>query len=115
MDAVGIASVALPLLLMTRQDERRRRCQPVRLRNLPKDSKNLRIDTTMKSANIILIVVATLLTSCGEGEKERARKEAERDRQFALEYQRQENIQRQAERDQRAIEAVVDGLDVLTR
>ena len=74
----------------------------------------------MKSANPILIVVATLLasclfTSCGESEKERARKEAERDRQFALEYQRRENIQRQAERDQRAIEAVVDGLDVLTR
>lgn len=74
----------------------------------------------MKSANTIPIVVAALLTSglltsCGESEKECARIGAERERQFALEYQRRENIQRQAERDQRTIEAVVDGLDVLTR
>ena len=55
-----------------------------------------------------IIIVAATLTGCGESEKERALREAERERQFLLEYQRQENAQRQAERDQRAVEKVID-------
>ena len=55
-----------------------------------------------------IIILAANLTGCGESEKERARREAERERQFLLEYQRRENAQRQAERDQRAVEKVID-------
>ena len=41
--------------------------------------------------------------------------QAERDRQLMREMQRNENIQREKDRDQRAAETVVRALDVLTR
>jgi F0F1-type ATP synthase beta subunit len=63
-----------------------------------------------------MIVVATLLTGCGENKQERARRETdEQNRRALLEMQRQENIQRQADRDQRAVETGVKVLDILTR
>lgn len=71
---------------------------------------------TMKSTIPTIIILAAILTGCGESRKERIqREEAERDRRTLLEYQRQENIQRQAERDQRAVESGVQVLDILTR
>ncbi len=63
--------------------------------------------------NIICIILgATILTSCGESESVSARKEAERQRQFALEIQRREIQQRQNEQTQRAAEKVID---IITR
>jgi F0F1-type ATP synthase beta subunit len=63
-----------------------------------------------------MIVVATLLAGCGENKQERARRETdEQNRRALLEMQRQENIQRQADRDQRAVETGVKVLDILTR
>ena len=68
----------------------------------------------MKTTQIIAIAAATL--SCGESKKERAQRESDAaDRQTLLEYQRQENIQRQRDRDQRTLETGVQVLDVLTR
>ena len=68
----------------------------------------------MKSLLIIAISAATL--SCGESKKERAQRASdEADRQTLLEYQRRENIQRQADRDQRAVETIVRGIDIITR
>ncbi len=65
---------------------------------------------------IIIIVLAAATLSCGESKKERAQRESqEADRQTLLEYQRQENIQRQRDRDQRTLETGVQVLDVLTR
>lgn len=74
----------------------------------------------MKPKSIIqttlVIAIAAASLSCGESKKERAQRESEEaDRQTLLEIQRQENIQRQADRDQRAIETGVKVLDVLTR
>lgn len=70
--------------------------------------------TLMKPLLIIALAAATL--SCGESEKERAQRNSdEADRQTLLEYQRQENIQRQRDRDQRTLETGVQVLDVLTR
>lgn len=74
----------------------------------------------MKPKSIIqttlVIAIAAASLSCGESKKERAQRESEEaDRQMLLEIQRQENIQRQADRDQRAIETGVKVLDVLTR
>ncbi len=70
----------------------------------------------MKSTIPIILVAAAMLTSCGENKKERAQREsAQADRSTLLEYQRQDNIQRQADRDQRAVETVVRGIDIITR
>jgi hypothetical protein len=67
-----------------------------------------------KSIAIIALAAATL--SCGESKKERAQREsAEADRQALLEYQRQENIQRQRDRDQKTLETGVQVLDIITR
>ena len=68
----------------------------------------------VKTTLVIALAAATL--SCGESKKERAQRESdEADRQTLLEYQRQENIQRQRDRDQRTLETGVQVLDVLTR
>jgi hypothetical protein len=68
----------------------------------------------MKSITIIALAAATL--SCGESKNERAQRQSEEaDRRALLEYQRQENIQRQRDRDQRAIETGVQVLDIITR
>lgn len=68
----------------------------------------------MKPLIIIALAAATL--SCGESKKERAQRDSEEaDRRTVLEYQRQENIQRQADRDQRAVETVVRGIEIITR
>ena len=68
----------------------------------------------MKPLIIIAFAAATL--SCGERKKERAQRDSdEADRRTLLEYQRQENIQRQRDRDQRTLETGVQVLDVLTR
>ncbi len=68
----------------------------------------------MKPLLIIALAAATL--SCGESKKERAQRDSdEADRRTLLEYQRQENIQRQRDRDQRTLETGVQVLDVLTR
>lgn len=68
----------------------------------------------MKPLLIIAIAAATL--SCGESKKERAQRDSdEADRRTLLEYQRQENTQRQRDRDQRTLETGVQVLDVLTR
>jgi hypothetical protein len=72
----------------------------------------------MKTITTILFptLAAVTLSACGESDTERAqRQEAERDRQILLEYQRQENIQRQRDRDQRSFETGVEVLDILTR
>lgn len=70
----------------------------------------------MKTTIPIIILTAAILTGCGENKKDRAKRESEElDRRTLLEYQRQENIQRQAERDQRAIETGVQVLDIITR
>lgn len=72
------------------------------------------ITTNMKFILIIAIAAATL--SCGENRKERAQRQSEtNDRQAMLEYQRQENIQRQADRNQRAVETGVQVFDIITR
>jgi hypothetical protein len=63
-----------------------------------------------------LVITSILSASCGENRKERAmREERELDRRALLEYQRQENQQRESDRRQREIEAGVQVLDVLTR
>ena len=68
----------------------------------------------VKTTLVIALAAATL--SCGESKKERAQRESdEADRQTLLEYQRQDNIQRQRDRDQRTLETGVQVLDVLTR
>lgn len=68
----------------------------------------------MKPLLIIALAAATL--SCGESKKERSQRDSdEADRQTLLEYQRQDNIQRQRDRDQRTLETGVQVLDVLTR
>ena len=68
----------------------------------------------MKPLLIIALAAATL--SCGESKKERAQRDSdEADRRTLLEYQRQENTQRQRDRDQRTLETGVQVLDVLTR
>lgn len=68
----------------------------------------------MKTTLVIAIAAATL--SCGESKKERAQRESDAaDRQTLLEYQRRDNIQRQADRDQQTIDTVVRGIDIITR
>ena len=68
----------------------------------------------MKTFIIIALASATL--SCGESKKERAQRDSEEaDRQTLMEYQRQDNIQRQRDRDQQTLETGVQVLDVLTR
>jgi hypothetical protein len=70
----------------------------------------------MKTTIPIIILTAAVLTSCGESKKDRAQRESEElNRCTLLEYQRQENFQRQAERDQRALETGVQVLDIITR
>lgn len=70
--------------------------------------------SAMKTTLVLALAAATL--SCGESKEERAQREsAAADRQALLEYQRQENIQRQKDRDQRAIETGVQVLDIITR
>ena len=65
---------------------------------------------------IPIILTAVSLSACGESKKDRAQRDSEeRDRRALLEYQRQENIQRQADRNQRAAETGVQVLDILTR
>lgn len=60
--------------------------------------------------------VAFLCAGCGESKKEQAQREsAERDRQLVRELQRNENIQREKDRDQKNAETIVRALDVLTR
>lgn len=71
--------------------------------------------TSVVNAIMILAFAAASL-SCGESKKERAQRESEEaDRQTLLEYQRRENIQRQADRDQKTIENVIKGIDIITR
>jgi hypothetical protein len=67
-------------------------------------------ETIMKTITTILFptLAAVTLSACGESD-------TERDRQILLEYQRQENIQRQRDRDQRSFETGVEVLDILTR
>lgn len=73
-------------------------------------------DTTIKTTIPIIILATVILTSCGESKKDRAQRESEAlDRRTLIEYQRQENIQRQADRDQRAVETGVQVFDILTR
>ncbi len=68
----------------------------------------------MKTTLVSAIAAATL--SCGESKKERAQRESDAaDRQTLLEYQRRDNIQRQADRDQQAVDTVVRGIDIITR
>ena len=68
------------------------------------------------TTNLFPTLAAVTLSACGESDTERAqRQEAARDRQILLEYQRQENIQRQRDRDQRSFETGVEVLDILTR
>lgn len=70
----------------------------------------------MKTTIPIILLTTAILTACGESKKNRAQRESdERDRSTLLEYQRQENIQRQADRNQRAAETGVQVLDILTR
>ena len=65
---------------------------------------------------ILIIALAASTLSCGDSKKDRAQRQSEEaDRRALLEYQRQENIQRQADRDQRAVETGVQVLDILTR
>ena len=69
----------------------------------------------MKKLIALSILVASMV-SCGENKKERAQRDsAAADRRALLEYQRQENIQRNADRDLRAAEAGVQALEILTR
>lgn len=71
--------------------------------------------TSVVNATMILAFAAASL-NCGESKKERAQRESEEaDRQTLLEYQRRENIQRQADRDQKTIENVIKGIDIITR
>ncbi len=66
--------------------------------------------------SILILAIAAATVSCGENKQERARRDSEeRDRQLIREYQRSENIQRQADRDQRTFETGAKVLDVLTR
>lgn len=70
----------------------------------------------MKATIPIIILAAAILTGCGENKKDRAQRESEAlNRSTLLEYQREENIQRQAERNQRSVETGVQVLDILTR
>lgn len=70
----------------------------------------------MKSTILLIIAAATILTGCGESKNERAQRESEdADRRALLEYQRQENIQRQRDRDQKTLETGIQVLDILTR
>jgi hypothetical protein len=65
---------------------------------------------------IVLSVFSVASVSCGESKKEAAQREsAAADRRALIEYQRQENIQRQADRDIRAAETGVQFLDIITR
>ena len=65
---------------------------------------------------LLIIATAAASLSCGESKKERAQRDSdEADRQTLMEYQRQDNIQRQRDRDQRTLETGVQALDVLTR
>ena len=65
---------------------------------------------------LLIIAIAAASLSCGESKKERAQRDSdEADRQTLMEYQRQDNIQRQRDRDQRTLETGVQVLDVLTR
>jgi hypothetical protein len=74
----------------------------------------MRPTSIVKAALVIVFAAASL--SCGESKKERAQRESEEaDRQTLLEIQRQENIQRQADRDQKTIENVIKGIDIITR
>ncbi len=65
---------------------------------------------------LLIIAIAAASLSCGESKKERAQRDSdEADRQTLMEYQRQDNIQRQRDRDQQTLETGVQVLDVLTR
>ena len=69
---------------------------------------------------ILPIIVAAICVSCGENRQERTqREEAERNRRTVLELQRQDNIQRAADRDQRTFETIIGGAvrgaEVITR
>ena len=65
---------------------------------------------------LLIIAIAAASLSCGESKKERAQRDSdEADRRTLLEYQRQDNIQRQRDRDQQTLETGVQVLDVLTR
>ncbi|MFT3991960.1 MAG: hypothetical protein QM680_11175 [Luteolibacter sp.] len=85
-----------------------------------REGEIFRISTNQKTQSMkstILIIVSSLiplaLTSCDEDRAQR--EEAQRERQFLREMQRQENLQRQADREQRIFENIVQGVDVLTR
>jgi len=66
--------------------------------------------------SILIIVLAAAVISCGESKNERAQRQSEEnDRQLVRELHRNENIQRQADRDQRTLETGAKVLDVLTR
>ena len=71
----------------------------------------------MKTITTILFptLAAVTLSACGESDTERAQRLEAEHHQILLEYQRQENIQRQRDRDQRSFETGVEVLDILTR
>jgi len=81
----------------------------------PPRPSHLNQKNTMKKS-ILVIALAAFTPSCGESDSERAQRISEElDRQTLLEYQRQENIQRQRDRDQQAVDSILHGLDIITR
>ncbi|NQX00838.1 hypothetical protein HQ447_09275 [bacterium] len=70
----------------------------------------------MKSTLPVILIAATLLSGCGESKSKRAQRASDAaDRSTLLEIQRQDHIQRRADRDQRTLETVVEGIDIITR
>lgn len=66
-------------------------------------------------AHMKLIFAITLTTFFCTGCGDKKAEQAERDRQLIRELQRNENVQREKDRDQKAAETIVRGLDILTR
>lgn len=65
---------------------------------------------------LAIAALASLLPSCGESSNDKAaRAEAEQDRQLIRQIHAEEVRQREADRNQRAVETAVQGLDILTR
>lgn len=60
---------------------------------------------------LTLTLTVFFCTGCGDKKAE----QAERDRQFIREIQRNENSQREKDRDQKAAETIVRAVDILTR
>ena len=60
---------------------------------------------------LTITAIAFFCAVCGDNKAE----QAERDRQLIREIQRNENIQREKDRDQKAAETIVRAVDILTR